>query len=112
MRRTLRQHDVQVCSSGAEALARLGGGERFDVIFCDLMMPEMSGMELYEQLSAQHAEQAARMVFVTGGAFTPAAQAFLSRVSNARLDKPYETEELLAQVYRLLEDRRAQTAAS
>ncbi|HEX4621016.1 MAG TPA: ATP-binding protein, partial [Myxococcaceae bacterium] len=102
MRRALRPHDVQVCGSGAEALDRLSRGERFDVLFCDLMMPEMSGMELYEQVVAHHPEQATRMVFVTGGAFTPAAQDFLNRVGNARLEKPYETEQLLAEVHRLL----------
>jgi signal transduction histidine kinase/ActR/RegA family two-component response regulator len=105
MRRALREHEVVVCRGGPEALQKLAGGERFDVLFCDLMMPEMSGMELYEELAARYPEQAARVVFVTGGAFTPGAQAFLNKVKNPRLDKPFETEDLRAEIHRLLEEK-------
>jgi FixJ family two-component response regulator len=53
------------------------------------MMPEMSGMDLYEELVRRGSKTAARMVFITGGAFTQAAKKFLDRVPNARIEKPF-----------------------
>jgi CheY-like chemotaxis protein len=70
----------------------------YDVILCDLMMPEMTGMELHAQLETTQPERAARMVFVTGGAYTPAAMSFLERVPNPRLEKPFDPENLRTQV--------------
>jgi signal transduction histidine kinase len=91
LRRMLgRDHDVEAASSVREALDRVRRGESFDVILCDLMMPEMTGMDLHEQLLADHPALAERLVFMTGGAFTPAAREFLDRVPNQRLEKPFE----------------------
>jgi CheY-like chemotaxis protein len=83
------EHDVQVRTSGEEALELLLGPETFDVVICDLLMPGMSGMELYAQLAAQRPTLEQRVVFMTGGAFTPRAAEFLSRVPNARIEKPF-----------------------
>ncbi|WP_306818903.1 hybrid sensor histidine kinase/response regulator [Archangium lipolyticum] len=95
IRRTLqREHDVVTLTSAREACARLLGGERFDVILCDIMMPEMSGMELHQELERRSPELAGRMVFLTGGAFTPNARAFLERVVNHRVEKPFSAQEL------------------
>jgi PAS domain S-box-containing protein len=93
--RALRQeHEVTALTSAREALAQLIRGERYDVILCDLMMPEMSGMDLYEEIVRVAPEQAARMVFLTGGAFTPKARDFLSRVGNRCMEKPFTPGEL------------------
>ncbi|QRO01671.1 response regulator [Archangium violaceum] len=95
IRRTLqREHDVVTLTSAREACARLLGGEHFDVILCDIMMPEMSGMELHQELEHRAPELARRMVFLTGGAFTPNARAFLERVGNPRVEKPFCAQEL------------------
>jgi CheY-like chemotaxis protein len=94
----LRAHEVVAAISAAEALARLRSGERFDLIFCDLMMPEMSGMEFYELLERELPELARRVVFLTGGAFTPKARAFLEQAKNARVYKPFEVGALRALV--------------
>lgn len=88
-------HDVVLTSEAAQALARVDAGERFDVILCDLMMPQMTGMELYSELAARAPDQAKRMIFLSGGAFTTAARAFLDRVDNQRLEKPFDTDRLL-----------------
>jgi CheY-like chemotaxis protein len=100
LRRTLaREHDVEVVVSSRKALDMLVAPEGiYDVILCDLMMPEMTGMELHAQLEMAAPEQARRMVFVTGGAYTPAAQSFLERVSNPRLEKPFEPDKLRERV--------------
>ncbi len=103
IRRTLqREHEVVTLTSAREALTRILGGERFDVILCDVMMPEMSGMELHEELTRRAPELADRMVFLTGGAFTPQAREFLARVKNQRREKPFSAQELRDLVHELL----------
>ena len=95
--RMLRQHlDVLPLTSAGEALRRIAAGERFDVILSDVMMPEVTGMELYQRLQKLAPDQAERMIFVTGGAFTVAAREFLDRVPNPRIEKPVEATNLLA----------------
>jgi signal transduction histidine kinase/ActR/RegA family two-component response regulator len=93
-----RDHDVEAVHSGAAGLALLLGERRFDAVFCDLMMPEMTGMELYARLSAARPEVAARLIFVTGGAFTPDAADFLEKATNPCLEKPFEPTALRAAV--------------
>jgi signal transduction histidine kinase len=90
------EHDVVGTGSADEALERIGSGERFDVILCDLMMPQMTGMDLHAELSQVAGEQASRMIFLTGGAFTPRAQAFLEETSNRCIEKPFEIRHLRA----------------
>ena len=101
VRRVLRKHHVTVVTAARSALELLEAGQRFDVIFSDLMMPEMSGMDFFNALEARFPAFAKRVVFVSGGAFTDSAQAFLRRVPNKRLDKPFDPEKLRALVRRV-----------
>jgi PAS domain S-box-containing protein len=87
-------HDVDAASNGREALDRIVAGERYDVILCDLMMPQMTGMELHEAVLRIDADQARRMVFLTGGAFTQSARAFMERTANHRIEKPFDLKAL------------------
>lgn len=96
--RTLREHDVVTTTSGVEAFELIEHGERFDVVVCDLMMPQMTGMDLFDKLLAFAPEQAERFIFLSGGAFTVQAREFLERVKNPRMDKPFETHALRALV--------------
>jgi CheY-like chemotaxis protein/two-component sensor histidine kinase len=91
-------HDVVSTENAVDALERIIRGDRFDIIVCDLMMPQMTGMDLYRELLQRVPEQATRMVFLSGGAFTAAARSFLDEVPNHRLDKPFDTRQLLALV--------------
>ncbi|HUS30953.1 MAG TPA: ATP-binding protein [Kofleriaceae bacterium] len=86
-------HRVVSETSARAALARLQAGEIFDRILCDLMMPDMSGIELFNQLPAPVQKQ---VVFLSGGAFTERARDFLARVPNRRLEKPFDTDALAA----------------
>lgn len=86
-----REHEVVVTTSAASALARMVE-EPFDLVLCDLLMPQMSGMDLYEALLRQGTGMETRLVFMTGGAFTPRASQFLARVGNYRLEKPFVLE--------------------
>jgi PAS domain S-box-containing protein len=98
--RVLRAHDVVLATNGREALDLLVAGRIFDVILCDMMMPVMSGMELYAQLAATLPDLARKIVFVTGGTFTPPAKAFLDNVPNERIGKPFDMDPLRAMVER------------
>lgn len=88
------EHDVTIVLSAGDAHRRVTAGERFDVILCDLMMPQMTGMDLHEELLRSVPEQAAQMVFLTGGAFTSRARAFLDGVPNQRLPKPFDMQQV------------------
>ena len=101
-RALLREHAVTTLSSAAAALELFRRGERFDVVLCDLMMPQMSGIDLHRELQALDEAQAARVVFMTGGAFTPRARSFLDSVPNGRIEKPFEISALRALVNRQL----------
>jgi CheY-like chemotaxis protein/two-component sensor histidine kinase len=81
---------VTLASTGVEALSRLESQPAFDVILCDLMMPEMTGMDFYRAVVSKSEALARRIVFMTGGAFTPTARTFLDQVENLRLDKPVD----------------------
>jgi CheY-like chemotaxis protein len=91
-------HDVVATTRGSEALALVSSGQCFDVVLCDLQMPETSGMDVYARLSASAPELARRLVFLSGGAYTPAAREFIRSVPNRVLEKPVRPEVLLAAI--------------
>ena len=106
VRRALqRNHDVTVFGSAADALRVLETDRGYDVIICDMMMPQMTGVDFYAALRGFAPEYLDRIVFLTGGAFSEAAGAFLDRVSNACVEKPFNAREL-----RALVDRRVSAA--
>lgn len=102
LKRILRDHEVTVTSTVTEALEHVAAGKHFDVIFSDLMMPQMSGEDFYRELTRRAPDAAARVVFITGGAFTSAATAFLDEVGNERLEKPFSASLVRDLVKRLL----------
>jgi signal transduction histidine kinase len=100
VRRLLRGAEVSVATSAEEASALLARDAEFDVVLCDLFMPGRTGMDLHRELRASRPELAARMVFMTAGAYTPESSAFLDAVPNARVEKPFEASRLRALVAR------------
>ncbi|MDQ3038025.1 MAG: response regulator [Myxococcota bacterium] len=90
------EHDVEVVTSGGAARATLENDGAFDAILCDLSMRDVSGMDLHAWLMAAHPAIAARMIFMTGGAYTAESRAFLDRVPNPRVEKPFRLEDLQA----------------
>jgi signal transduction histidine kinase len=86
--------EVEVMTSGALALERLAAGERWDVILCDLMMPGLSGMEVYAEAVRTAPDAAGRMLFMTAGTFTPRGRAFVQTVRDRCFDKPISAEKL------------------
>jgi CheY-like chemotaxis protein len=97
------EHDVTVVNRGRVALDRIAAGERFDAIVCDLMMPEVTGVELYAELQRIAPTQADRIIFLTGGAFSSSAQQFLDSVPNRWFEKPCDIGELRSEIRHHLE---------
>ena len=93
-------HVVETALGGAEALRALERDATYDVVLCDLQMPEVSGMRLHEQVRARWPALAERFVFVTGGAFSPDAKRFLEESTCAIIQKPFRVEDLLALIER------------
>jgi PAS domain S-box-containing protein len=86
------EHEVVTEESAQLALGRIDAGEKFDVILCDLMMPDVSGIDFYEALQRAPTGPGQRVIFMTGGAFTPSARDFLARVSAPVLGKPIDRQ--------------------
>jgi signal transduction histidine kinase len=94
VQRGLKNHEVSRSEEAEEALDWIAQGSRYDVIFCDLMMPGVDGIEFYHRLEQVAADQLDRVIFLTGGAFTVQARAFLDGVDNLHIDKPFDITEL------------------
>ena len=95
-------HTVVTAASGAEARSILEHDAAFDVILCDLMMPDMTGMELHAWMVRFDPSLAAKVVFVTGGAFTPQSSEYVARTGNTRIEKPFDAAALKTLVAELV----------
>ena len=93
---------MDAVTSARVALDLLAGGARYDVILCDLMMPQITGIELHGSVMKLDAAQAGRMVFVTGGAFTESARTFFETTNNPRIEKPFDLKTLRHMVNELI----------
>jgi PAS domain S-box-containing protein len=95
-------NDVVPVTRAQEALDRLAGGECFDAIVCDLMMPEISGIEFYQQLARVAPDCTRRIIFMTGGAFTPQAREFLAKLGQPHIEKPFTEIDLRRAIERIV----------
>ncbi len=100
MSRMLRGYDVDVVQDGQAALDKCREST-YDLIFCDVGMARMTGTEFHRALAHEQPEEAAKIVFMTGDAVSPAFVDFLERTSNAALEKPFD----VASVHALLKRR-------
>ena len=109
------EHDVTALVDARDALKRLvDDAEEFDIVFCDVMMPQLSGMELYRRVRAYSESMAERFVFVTGGTVYEEVRKFLDSIANERLEKPFSNQNLkgVARRFVALNQRRNSTRAS
>ncbi|MDC0711231.1 ATP-binding protein [Stigmatella sp. ncwal1] len=107
LRRTLKDSYDITALLGREALHRLLGGEAFDAIVCDLAMPDITGMELHDRLQEARPELAARMIFLTGGAFTPRAREFIAQ-ARYWLEKPVDLPALRNLLQQVIQETQRQ----
>jgi CheY-like chemotaxis protein len=102
MERLLRRdYDITVARCGREAIDLIAGGARFDAIVSDVMMPNMTGIELVEELQRIAPDQAQRLIFLSGGAFTAQTRERLDQLGAPQLEKPVSANELRACVMRI-----------
>jgi CheY-like chemotaxis protein len=87
-------YEVTTVYTARDAIAKLESGERYDVILCDVMMPEMSGIDLYRTLEQSAPDAARRMIFMTGGPFSTRGTNLLETLSNPKLEKPFSPDAL------------------
>ncbi|NOK21705.1 response regulator, partial [Corallococcus carmarthensis] len=90
LQRLLRGHDVEVATSGRQALERMSRAPGFDAVLCDVMMPDLAGRDVYEAVRREYPGLERRFVFVSGGAFTAGARDFLEHIPNPLLEKPFD----------------------
>jgi len=89
-----REHDVFVADRASEALGLLEEGQTFDLVLCDVLMPDMNGPQLYAAVEARWPALLKRLVFMTGGAFTRDTADFLERLVTPVLLKPFDIDAL------------------
>jgi CheY-like chemotaxis protein len=85
-----REHDVIAVTNGKEALDAIAERTDFDLVICDLSMPTMSGMQLYDIVRDRYPQLAERFIFATGGATQRELEEFLRSVPNRVLEKPFD----------------------
>ncbi|HEY3237497.1 MAG TPA: response regulator [Polyangiaceae bacterium] len=95
------QCEVVFASSGVDALSALERDSSFDLILCDLSMPAISGIAVYEAVAERYPHLLSSFVLMTGGAFTYTAREFLQQYSGLTLQKPFRLEELFRLLNRL-----------
>jgi CheY-like chemotaxis protein len=89
-----RSRHVVVVGDAAEALARIAGDERYDIVLCELALPVLDGIEFHRLLCERAPELVDRVVFVTTGPLTARVQAFFERVPNLLLRMPVDLDGL------------------
>jgi CheY-like chemotaxis protein/nitrogen-specific signal transduction histidine kinase len=94
------RYEVSAFSSPRAALAALLEHD-YDAVVCDVMMPTMTGMELFDAVVREHPRLAERFLFITGGAFTERARLFLKQTGRPVLRKPCARAELLEVIERI-----------
>jgi len=93
------EHEVVGETNAELGLRRILTDAGFDLVMCDLMMPGMSGMDIYAHVARERPGFERRFVFVTAGPYNGQAEAFLAGVPNARLIKPLSASELQTLVH-------------
>jgi PAS domain S-box-containing protein len=81
---------VRALTSGRAAVDHLVEGARYDLVFCDLMMGELSGMRIHEELRRSAPGRERELIFMTGGVFDSVVADFLASIPNDCLDKPFD----------------------
>jgi signal transduction histidine kinase len=88
-------HEVLATTDARQALELLAAGQSFDLILCDIRMPEMTGVDFYAWLEAHDAAQASRVVLMSGG-FSRRPGKLPIRLPGPLLEKPFRVAQVLS----------------
>lgn len=102
----IKLYEVQAVLTGKAGLEQLLSEKHFDIILCDLSLPDLSGMELYSTVKLSKPGLEQNFMFLTGGAFTRQSQVFLQSISNPVLNKPILANELRDKVKEMVQAQR------
>ncbi len=91
------EHDVVAAGNGEAGLAAIAAGT-FDVIICDVMMPGMNGRDVHRRIATDHPGLEQRLVFISGGTFTPELDEFLTTTTNRCLTKPFKLDDVFVAI--------------
>ena len=94
MRRLLAARWSVELAEGVDAGLRLLAEDQFDLVLCDVMMPNGGGERLFRTLRARSPALAQKVIFITGGTVTADARAFLREQPQPVLYKPFDVEQL------------------
>jgi CheY-like chemotaxis protein len=86
-------YTVETAGNGREALEKVRV-QSYDVILCDLRMPELDGPGLYRALERDGCEFQPRFIFLTGDTMRPEVRDFLDATEAPYLEKPFRAEEV------------------
>lgn len=89
-------YDVTLAGTAGEAIALIERSGAFDLILCDVSMPDVGGVEFFERLGGAHAEVAERIVFMTGGSLELSVAESLREHAHRTICKPFTRDVLLA----------------
>src|SRR3990170_1095829 len=92
---TLQQegHQVDVASNGRTGLSKVKASD-YDLIITDIKMPDFDGRRFYEEVKKYNEELAKKIIFTTGDLANPETEAFLDRVKQPCIPKPFDLEEV------------------
>lgn len=93
LKRMLNKYEVVSVQHPHDAYSLLSEGT-FDVILCDVMMPEITGKDVYETIKRDYPGLEQKIIFMTGAVFSRSAE-FLENIDNDRMEKPFERATLL-----------------
>jgi CheY-like chemotaxis protein len=102
-----REHEVVIATRARQALDLIGSGRRFDLILCDVMIPEMSGLEMWNELVRDDPDHASVLTFVTGCALPQDAHDRVAAAGVTVIEKPFEIPALREYVSRMVRHARA-----
>jgi two-component system NtrC family sensor kinase len=95
-------HHVDTAAHGRLALAQLEKQE-YDLILCDLRMPELDGPGFYREMAQGYPHLRQRIIFLTGDTLSPEAQEFLEHAGVPRLSKPFRSAEVRQAIQQILQ---------
>jgi CheY-like chemotaxis protein len=98
---TRNGYNVSASSGGKKALVRLRGGEEFDCIITDLMMPNFGGQEFVAALAREGLCPLNRVLILTAVHHADNATAYIQYGCAGYCGKPWSNERILDQVARI-----------
>ncbi len=94
---------VHLAHGGDEAIKMLDSNGQIDVVLCDLVMPRVSGVEVYAWVRANRPDLGERFVLVTGGQQSERYRDFVQRTGLPVIHKPFRVREIIDHIEPLLD---------